>query len=81
MISDEEIFLLYGRNALISRKGRFTLIHLDRPSSELVRARVDRFDPDEFFDEDCRLCRLAKEGGVVVFDDPDSYEEEEILLE
>ncbi len=81
MLSDEEIFLLYGRNAIVSRKGRFTLVHLDRPSSELVRARTEGFDADEFFDQDCRLCRLASEGGVVVYDDPDRYEEEEILME
>jgi hypothetical protein len=81
MLSDEEIYLLYGRDAIISRRGRFTLVHLDRPSAELVRARTDEFDPDEFFDPDCRLCLLAREGGIVVFEDPDSYDEEEILME
>jgi hypothetical protein len=80
MISDEEILFMYGKNAIISRKGRFTFVHLDRPSVELVRNRTESFDPEEFFKCDCRICRLTKEGGVVVFDDS-SYEEEEILLE
>ena len=80
MISDEELFFLYGKNAVISRKGRFTFVHLDRPSAELVRARTESFDPDEFFQCDCRICQLTKEGGVVIFDDS-GYEDEEILLE
>ena len=80
MISDEELFFLYGKNAVISRKGRFTFVHLDRPSAELVRARTESFDPDEFFNCDCRICQLTREGGVVIFDDS-GYEDEEILLE
>ena len=80
MISDEEIFFMYGKNAVISRTGRFTLVHLDRPSIELVRVRTENFDPDEFFDCSCRICELTKEGGIVVFDDS-PYDEEEILLE
>ncbi len=73
MFSDEEIFFMYGRNAVVSRKGRFTLVHLDRPSADLVH-------PDEFFSCGCRVCQLMNEGGVVVFDDL-PYEDEDILLE
>jgi hypothetical protein len=80
MISDEEILFLYGKNAVISRKGRFTFVHLDHPSADLVRSRTENFNPDEFFKCDCRVCQLTKEGGVVIFDDS-GYEEEEILLE
>ena len=80
MISDEEIFFMYGKDAVISRKGRFTLVHLDRPSTELVRVRTENFNPDEFFDCNCPICELTKEGGIVVFDDS-PYDEEEILLE
>jgi hypothetical protein len=80
MISDEEIFFMYGKNAVISRKGRFTLVHLDRPTTELVRVRTENFDPDEFFDCNCPICDLTKEGGIVVFDDS-PFDEEEILLE
>ena len=80
MISDEEIFFMYGKNAVISHKGRFTLVHLDRPTTELVRVRTENFDPDEFFDCNCPICDLTKEGGIVVFDDS-PFDEEEILLE
>lgn len=80
MLSDEEIFLMYGRNAIISRTGAFTLVHLDRPSAELVRVRTETFDPDDFFDCDCPICGLSKDGGIVIFDDS-AYDEEEILLE
>ena len=82
MISDEEIFLLYGKNAVVSRKGTFVLVHLDRPSRELVRARTQSFDPDTFFDRDCRVCSLMREGGIVVFDDSSfDDDEEEIVVE
>ena len=80
MLSDNEIFFLYGNDAVISRKGRFTLVHLDRPSGDLVRVRTETFDPEEFFKCDCRICQLTKEGGVVIFDDS-AYEDEDILLE
>ena len=80
MLSDEEIFFMYGKQAVISRKGRFTLVHLDRPSADLVRARTETFDADEYFDCDCRICELTKESGIVIFDDS-AYDEEEILLE
>jgi len=71
---------MYGKNAVISRKGQFTLVHLDRPSGDLLRDRTDSFDPDEFFKCDCSVCQLAREGGVVIFDDS-VYDDEEILLE
>ena len=80
MLSDEEILFMYGNDAVISRSGRFTLVHLDRPSAELVRARTETFDPEEFFRCDCRICQLTKDGGIVIFDDS-AYEDEEILLE
>lgn len=80
MLSNEEILFMYGSNAAISRTGRFTLVHLNRPSAKLVRARTESFDPEAFFRCDCRICRLTKEGGVVIFDDS-AYEDEEILIE
>ena len=81
MLSDDEIFFMYGKNAVVSRKGRFTLIHLDRPSSELVRCRTEEFEPEYYFDDGCWVCRMQKEGGVIIFDDDSAYEDEEILLE
>jgi hypothetical protein len=69
MLSNKEIRALYGRNAVISRKGAFTLVHLDRPSKAIIRRRRREFDPAEFFCPDCPLCQLLKRSGVVVFDD------------
>src|SRR5688572_9923442 len=37
--SNAEVRVLYGKNAVISRKGPFTLVHLDNPSPEVVRQR------------------------------------------
>jgi hypothetical protein len=80
MLSNEEILFLYGKNAVISHKGRFVLVHLDRPSAELLRSRTEKFDPDEFFHRNCHVCDVTRERGVVVFDDS-RFEDEEILLE
>ncbi len=81
MLSDEEIAFLYGKDAVISRKGRFLLVHLDRPSRDVVKARTREFDPDQFFDADCPVCQLVKQGGVVVFDDTEFGDEEEIPMD
>ena len=80
MLSDEEILFMYGKDTVISRKDRFALVHLDRPSSALVRSRTENFDPEEFFKCGCRICKLTKQGGVVIFDDSE-YDDEDILLE
>jgi hypothetical protein len=80
MLSDEEILFMYGKNAVISRKDRFTFVHLDRPSAQLVRVRTENFDADEYFKCNCRICQVTKEGGVVIFDDS-VYEVEDILLD
>jgi len=80
MVSDEEIFFMYGKNVVVSRKDRFTFVHLDRPSAELVRSRTANFDPDDYFKCGCNVCQLTREGGIIVFDDS-PYEDEEILLE
>jgi hypothetical protein len=80
MFSDEEIYFMYGKTAVISRSGSFTLVHLDRPSAELVRCRTEEFDPDDFFEDDCPICRMLKSGGVIIFDDS-FCDDEEIFLE
>jgi len=43
--------------------------HLDAPTPEVVKQRTDGFRPDDYFFDECVLCREAKEsGGHVVFD-------------
>ena len=69
MPSNKEIRALYGSKAVVSRKGAFVLVHLDRPSRSTVRKRLREFDPGRFFCADCPLCQLLQESGVVVFDD------------
>ena len=63
-----------GRNALAilvgTRKGAFVLVHLDAPSKSVVRQRTRRFNPDRYFFDDCPLCQMAKQGGVIVYDAP-----------
>jgi len=79
MLSDKEIRLLYGKGARISRKGSFVLVHLDQPSAKVIRDRTREFNPDAYFFDDCPLCQMLKEGGVLIFDD--SLEREDPDLE
>jgi hypothetical protein len=69
MLSNKDIRALYGRDAVISRKGAFVLVHLDRPAAATIRRRTREFDPRQIFCADCPLCQMLKESGVVVFDD------------
>jgi hypothetical protein len=69
MPSNKEIRALYGSNVVISRKGSYVLVHLDRPSAATVRKRRREFKPGEFFCPDCPLCQMLKESGVVIYDD------------
>ena len=81
MDSDEEVRSRYGSRAAISRKGRFALVHLDDPTAELIRSRTETFEPDDFFDDDCPLCVIARAGGVFVYDDYPDDEDDEIVIE
>jgi hypothetical protein len=80
MIPDDQIRSRYGPHAVISRTGRFVLVHLDAPPDEIVRNRTDQFDPDAYFEAGCPLCQIQRSTGVVVFD---TYPEDEewVLLE
>ena len=78
-MSDEELLFLYGKQAVFSRKGTFVLVHLDRPSAELVQNRTDSLDPDGYFSDGCGMCQMLKEVGVVVFDDAIFEDDDSIL--
>jgi hypothetical protein len=75
-VSDADVRALYGEHAVISRKGRFTLVHLDNPSRGVIRRRRRLFDPATYFCADCPLCALLKESGVIVFDDAADVDDE-----
>jgi hypothetical protein len=67
--SDEELKRMFGDNAVITRVGRFNLVHLDNPSQEELDRRIREFDPREYFEDDCPLCRMMREeGGNIVYD-------------
>ncbi len=81
MISKKEVRRRFGDTAVISRTGGFLLVHLDRPTPELVGERTAAFKPEDYFDPDCPLCELQRAQGLVVFDDYGDNADEEILLE
>lgn len=61
----------YGPDAVFSRSGNITLVHLDSPGPATVRRRTREFDPRAWFVDDCPLCRSQQErGGYLVFGAP-----------
>ncbi len=76
--SDDELRRVYGDDAVISRVGKYNLIHLDNPSPEELEKRIAEFDPEALFDDDCPICRLMREEpGDIVYDDYELCEEDE----
>jgi hypothetical protein len=67
--TDDELRMIYGEGAVISRIGKFVIIHLDSPTPEMVANREADFDPEEFLLDDCPLCQMTREhGGHIVYD-------------
>lgn len=71
---------VYGKDALISRVNGYNIIHLDNPTEEQIRQRIqevlnDQIDDD--LDDDCPLCRSMRGQAcdIVYFDDTDDHEE------
>ena len=58
--SREELGRCYGVNAVVSRVGRFKLVHLDSPDSAEIEKRMAEFDPDCLFEKDCPLCQILR---------------------
>lgn len=76
--SDEDLKRMYGEDAIISRVGKYNLIHLDKPGPEEVRRRVDEFDPNSLFDDDCPICRMLRDQpGDVVYNDTETGDYED----
>ncbi len=66
---EKDLKRMFGENAVVSRIGKFNLIHLDNPSPEEEERRVRNFNPDSLFEDDCPICRMLKrQGGNVVYD-------------
>ncbi len=67
--SERDLKKMFGKDAVISRIGKFNLIHLDNPSPKEEARRIKHFDPDIFFEDDCPICSmLKKKGGNVIYD-------------
>ncbi len=66
--SEDDLRRVYGDEAVFSRVGIFTLVHLDNPSPETIAIRIKEFDPGEFFFDDCPLCEASRNhGGHIVY--------------
>ena len=66
---EKDLKRMFGKNAVVSRIGKFNLIHLDNPSPQEEARRVKNFDPDSLFEDDCPICSmLKKQGGNVIYD-------------
>ncbi len=64
----EQFRVVYGRQAVVSRVGRFNLVHLDSPDRGEIRLRESAFDPDNALDKESPLWRKFRlEGADVIF--------------
>ena len=62
--SDEEYNKMYGKNVILSRLGKITIVHCDYPSQETIEKRINEVIREELRDEaffdDCPLCQMIK---------------------
>jgi hypothetical protein len=62
--SDEYYRQAYGENAVITRLGYITIIHLDNPGKKEIQKRTEEIMHEEItgeaFDDDCPLCQEMK---------------------
>lgn len=62
--SEEYYKQLYGKDAVITRLGIITIVHLDHPSKEKIQKRTEEIVREELtgetFDDDCPLCQEMK---------------------
>jgi hypothetical protein len=79
--TDRELLDLYGDKAVISRIGQYNLIHLDCPDPEEIARRIDEFDPEELFEDDCPICQMLRnENCDVIYDGAeDEWDEPDLV--
>ncbi|MFA5362159.1 MAG: hypothetical protein WC335_02785 [Candidatus Omnitrophota bacterium] len=62
--SDEYYRQAYGKNAVITRLGYITIVHLDNPSKKEIQKRTEEIMREEItgeaYDDDCLLCQEMK---------------------
>jgi hypothetical protein len=64
--SDDELRVIYGDDAVISRKRQFVFIHVDNPSPELIEER-EGFKPDDLFAAGCRWVSVSRQNVIIVY--------------
>lgn len=67
----ETLKKIWGENAIFSKVGKYTLVHLDNPSEEQIKERIEKAKNGEYddFDDDCPLCQAMKDQPCeIVFD-------------
>lgn len=63
--TDAEYKRIYGKNIILSRLGKITIVHTDRPSKETIEKRINEVIREELRDVaygvGCPLCQMVKE--------------------
>lgn len=63
--TDAEYKRMYGKNVILSRLGKITIVHTDRPSKETIEKQINEVIREELRDEvyetDCPLCQMVKD--------------------
>lgn len=70
----------YGSEAVFSYVGDILVVHLDRPSKELIRERTDEVRHQASEPDDCPLCEIERLRGVytVVYDGESVWQHSEV---
>ncbi len=59
---------MFGKQVAMDLAGKFCLVHLDSPVESMRQERVAGFDPAEFFDPSCPMCKpFLDEGAFMVY--------------
>jgi len=62
--TDAEYKKIYGDGVILSRLGKITIVHTDRPSKKTIEKRINEVIREELRDEayepDCPLCQMVK---------------------
>lgn len=54
---------VYGKNVIVSRVNGYNIIHLDNPTEEQIKQRIEEGlggQIDDDFEDDCPLCQTMK---------------------
>ncbi len=68
-----DVKIAYGENAIATQVGKIRIVHLDNPTQQIIKERIEQVIADEVsgeaFDDCCPLCQEIKnESYDVVYD-------------